>query len=624
MSVEPSPLKRRLTVVLLVDVVGYSRLMSVDEEGTYGRVAGHVKELIDPTVAEYGGRLVKSMGDGMLVEFGSALDAVRCGLDIQQRLAEWQRDIQDGQIQLRIGINTGDVIVDDRDMYGHSINVTARLESIARPGSVSVSQSIYDQTRSQPGLRFIDKGLHQVKNIDYPIRVFEVGYGQAVPVGRRRLPRKYASVAGVTLVGIATLGFFVIGDHNSNLPNSNLPENSIIVLPFRNLSNNTEDDYFADAITDDLTTDLSRLPQSFVIASATAMIYKGRPVDARVIGRDYGVRYLLEGSIRRSGGTVQINAQLIDTHTGVGVWADRFTHESTTLQHLEEAVTGRIGASLNVHPAKAMVHTTIGSFAPDHNPLDERLRAMALVIGLPTPANYLAARAHAEECLKGDPASAECWALLARVLMGEYLSGWNNVGPEGVKKAEEAYQHALAIDPSNAGAHLAAGNVHHVRGDYLGALAAFDQAIVLDPNFTVAHAQKSRELLYLGRSSEAATALNKAISLSPDDPFIGFFHWGLGRIFFAEGNYKEAAVWLEKSVEEKPNVWYNRAWLISANALIGRNSEASVYLEDFRKKFPAYTLPKIQKIYEEPEYKNNAITTAYAQLFRGLAQAGLN
>ena len=209
MWVEAPPLKRRLTAVLLADVVGYSRLISLDEEGTHGRIAGYVKELIVPTIAEYGGRPVRNMGDGMLVEFGSALDAVRCGLDIQQHLAKRQDDIQDDRVQLRIGINTGDVIVDDRDIYGHSINVTARLESMAHPGSVCVSQSIYDQTRSQPGLRFIDKGLHRVKNIDYPIRVLEVGYGQAAPIDHRRLPRRYVGLAASALVALRPSAFLL-------------------------------------------------------------------------------------------------------------------------------------------------------------------------------------------------------------------------------------------------------------------------------------------------------------------------------------------------------------------------------------------------------------------------------
>jgi TolB-like protein/class 3 adenylate cyclase/Tfp pilus assembly protein PilF len=619
MPVELPPLKRRLTAVLLADVVGYSRLMSLDEDGTHGRIARYVKELIDPTVAEYGGRPVRSMGDGMLVEFGSALDAVRCGLDIQQRLAERQNDSQTGRIQLRIGINTGDVIADDRDIYGHSINITARLEGIAQPGSVYVSQSIYDQTRSQPGLRFIDKGLHRVKNIDYPIHVFEVGYGRASPIARRRLPRKYAGLAASAVVGLAVLGFFVAGDRGTVVQ-----ANSIIVLPFRNLSGNTEDDYFADAITDDLTTDLSRLPRAFVIASATALTYKGKAVDARQIGRECGVRFLLEGSVRRAGATVQVNAQLIDTETGAHVWADRFTHESNTLLDMQDAVTGRIGASLNVQMVKAEVRHDTGDLAANGNPLDERLRAMALMTGSPTPEKYLEARRHIEESLKKDPGSAESLAFLARLLISEYMNAWNNIGLKDVDRAEEAYQRALAIDPSVAVAHYAAGFVRRVRGDHDGALDEFEKAIKLNPNLAVAYAQKANELVFLGRGKEAVTTIRKALSLSPRDPSIGVFYWVIGRAYFTEGNYKDAATWLRKSVDERPNLWFNRAWLISAYSLTGRDKEARATLDDFKQAFPTYTLPRITEIYtKENQFDNDTIKAATEHLFAGLKKAGL-
>ncbi len=622
--VELFPLKRRLAAVMLADVVGYSRLMSHDEEGTHRRIASYVKHVIDPTIAEYGGRPVRSMGDGMLVEFGSALDAVRCGLDIQQRLNERQHEVAGEKILLRIGINTGDVIVGDHDLYGHSVNITARLETMAQAGSVCVSQSIYDQTRSQPGLRFTDLGTHRVKNIDYPLRMFEAAYGQPIAIRHWRMPRKsLAAGAALVVALVASLGAF--GVYRMVVPVGAVPANSIIVLPFRNLGPNPDDAYFADAITDDLTTDLSRIPRSFVISSATAMTFKGKPTDARTIGRDMGVRYLLEGSVRRLDGTARINVQLIDTETGAGLWADRFEHESNDLEDLEDAITNRIAASLHTQMTRGRIRSsTVGTIIANHNALDERMRATALIVGLPTPEKYLAARQHAEACLQQDPNSAECWALLARVLISEHLSVWNDVGAEGIDRAELAYKRALELDPTNPGAHLAAGNVLHVRGDLSGALAAFEKAIELDPNFTVAHAQRGRQLFLLGRNQEAAAALHQAMRLSPNDPFTGFFQWGLGRIAFANGNYAEAADWLSKSVTAQPNHWYNRAWLVSAATLAGRNADASAQLAEFTQKFPTFTLAKItQRFADEPINQSPVFQAVAKNVLLGLSQAGL-
>jgi class 3 adenylate cyclase/TolB-like protein/Tfp pilus assembly protein PilF len=618
--VELFPLKRRLAAVMLADVVGYSRLMSQDEEGTHRRIAGYIKNIIDPTIAEYGGRPVRSMGDGMLVEFGSALDAVRCGLDIQQRLGERQHDSVGEKILLRIGINTGDVIVGDRDIYGHSVNITARLETMANAGSVYVSQSIYDQTRSQPGLRFTDRGTHRAKNIDYPLRMFEAAYGQPIAAQRWRVPRKYLAAVAALVVALIAFGLY-----RAVLPIGGAPANSIIVLPFRNLSASADDEYFADAITDDLTTDLSRIPRSFVISTATAMTFKGKVIDARTIGRDMGVRYLLEGSVRRIEGTARINVQLVDAETGAGLWADRFEHESTDLEDLEDAITRRIATSLHAQTTRGRLRaSTAGTIVANHNALDERMRATALIVGVPTPEKYLAARQHAEECLKQDPNSAECWAILARVLISEHLSVWNDIGADGIGRAEMAYKRALELDPSNPGAHLAAGNVLHVRGDLAGALAEFEKAIELDPNFTVAHAQRGRQLFLLGRNQEAAAALQQAMRLSPNDPFTGFFQWGLGRIAFANGNYAEAADWLTKSVAAQPNHWYNRAWLVSAATLAGRGADASAQLAEFTQKFPTFTLAKIQTRFADEPINQSPVFQAVAKnVLMGLSQAGL-
>ncbi len=324
-------LRRRLTAVLLADVVGYSRLMSADEEGTHRRLTGYVQNLIDPAVAKHHGRLIRSMGDGMLIEFDSAHDAVRCAIEIQRGLAEREPENGERRIQLRIGINTGDVIVDERDIYGNSVNIAARLEGLAEPGQIYVTRGVRDQLLGYPNLRFDDRGERRVKNIDRPIRVYRVDYdpepvpksaSQRFAASARRLlgrgfplnPRSTSVIGGALLAILAIVGmaFPPAWFQSAPLP----PRNSIVVMPFNNFSGDSQQGYVADAITDDVTTDLARLKGVFVIARGTAFTFKGRTVDAREVGKECGVRYLLEGSIIRAGTKIETNVQLIDIQTG--------------------------------------------------------------------------------------------------------------------------------------------------------------------------------------------------------------------------------------------------------------------------------------------------------------------
>ena len=346
-------LRRRLIAVLMADVVGYSRLMGVDEEGTHRCLAGYVKDLLEPKIAENHGRLIRTAGDGFLVEFDSAVDAVRCGLDIQRELAEHNVGTPtDRRIQLRIGVNAGDVIVENQDIYGNSVNIAARLEGLAEPGGVCVTRGVRDQLEGQPNLSFEDRGERRVKNIRTPIRVYRVKYVEEQPKGfwhsliarrsfsvARRLSTRATLLSTAILATLVTLGLAGVPTWRDWRA---APRGSIVVLPFSNFSGDREQDYFADAVTDDLTTDLSRLPGSFVIASATAFTYKGKTVDARQIGQECGVRYLLEGSIQRSGTRVQTNARLVDANSAAQIWGDRFESEVTDLFDLQEAITGRI------------------------------------------------------------------------------------------------------------------------------------------------------------------------------------------------------------------------------------------------------------------------------------------
>lgn len=533
---ERVPLKRELTAVLLADVVGYCRLMGADEEGTHVKFANYLINFIEPRIAENHGRLVRTLGDGLLVEFDSAVDAVRCGLEIQRGLADRNTEIApDRRIRLRIGINIGDVIVEDHDIYGNSVNIASRLEGLAEPGEVYVTRGVRDQLQGQPTLRFEDRGERRVKNIQRPIRVYRVrqiqqqqrlGLSQRMVAHIRRFlptefgPRwRYAGLLAITLAataGITVAALPIRRDYSLMSPRA-----SIMVLPFRNASNNPEQDYFADAVTDDLTTDLSRLSDTSVISPVTAFSYKGKAVDPREIGREFGVRYLLQGSIRKSGMKVLTNAQLVETLSAAQIWADRFDNDITDLAELQDAVTGRIASSLHIQLIKAENRRALAQRTADPDAVDLRLRAMALLVTSNTPEHALSARQYLEESLRLNAQAADSWGELAAVLVNDYLNHWNEAksSPEGAKdllrRAGEAVQEALKLDPTIAMAHHADGFVRRAKGDHQGALNAFDRAVQLDPNFARAYSQKANQLVMVGRPNEAPPLVLKAITLSP-------------------------------------------------------------------------------------------------------------
>jgi adenylate cyclase len=299
---------RRLAAILAADVAGYSRLMGADEEGTHERLKAHLRELVNPKIAEHRGRIVKNTGDGFLAEFQSVVDAVRCAVEIQRGMIDREPEVPDERrIRFRIGVNLGDVIAEGGDIFGDGVNVAARLEALAEPGRICISRVVRDQVRDRLDLAFEDLGEQSVKNIARPVRLYQVGDRAAELAGA-----KAPSVPSISQTFIA-------------------PRLSIVVLPFANLSSDPEQQYFADGITEDLTTDLSRIAGMFVISRNTAFTYQGKRVDTKQIGRELRVRYVLEGSVRRSGNQIRINTQLIDTETDAHLWAERFDRETTLL-----------------------------------------------------------------------------------------------------------------------------------------------------------------------------------------------------------------------------------------------------------------------------------------------------
>ena len=368
---------RRLAAILAADVAGYSRLMGADEEGTHERLRSHLRDLVDPKIRDHLGRIVKNTGDGFLAEFASVVDAVRCAVEVQRGMVDRNATIPaNTRIDFRVGVHQGDVVIEDNDIFGDAVNVAARLEGLAEPGGICVSARVRGDAAGKLDLAFEDMGQQELKNIARPVRVYAwcpegvagpptTSVPIAVPTRHRRsiLAPIGAALAAVLVIGVVTWWLWPMRSSPTATPAVAAttatgqpfvaPRLSIVVLPFANLSNDPEQEYFADAITEDLTTDLSRIADSYVIARSTAFAFKGKSVDVKQIGHDLGVRYVLEGSVRRLGDQVQVNVQLIDTERGAHLWADRFETDRRNLAQAQSEITGRLARTLNLQLVEA-------------------------------------------------------------------------------------------------------------------------------------------------------------------------------------------------------------------------------------------------------------------------------
>jgi adenylate cyclase len=613
--------ERKLTAIFAADIAGYSRLMGADEEGTLAALKAIRRELGDPKIAEHRGRIVKTTGDGLLVEFASVVDAARCAVELQRAMSDRNAGVlADKRIEFRIGINVGDVIIDGDDIHGDGVNIAARLEALAEPGGVCVSARVHEDVTGKIPASFEDLGERSLKNINRAVRVYRV-HGET-ELAAEPLPDREKFIAGVPAQGASAVAESgTVPAIVDSAPSPARP--SILVLPFRNTTGDPKQEYFTDAVTADLTVDLSRMRDIVVISAASAFTYKDRHPDTRQIARELGVRYLVLGSIARIGELVRTNVQLVVAASGEQLWGDRFENEFADLGRLENAITGRIAASLNVQLTRAEGRRAEKSVQPDA--LDLRLRATSLFFGSIAPENTLAVRQLLQRSVSLDPTSAEAWARLAQVTVSDHLNRWNNTGKEHVHDAEDAVRKALLIDPSNALAHLATGLIHRARGDHHSALEAFSRAIELDPNFAFAYAHKGSELIYVGRPAETPPLVEQALRLSPHDPHIGIFHWIVGRANFFTEQYDQAVLWLHRSVQARPNLWYNRLYLVSAYALLGKTEEAARALAEFNRRFPqpVYTLAVV-KLHEDSNPNSNPVVVAGRDKFHeGLLRAGM-
>ena len=543
--------QRRLAAILAADVVGYSRLVEQDEVGTLASLKQRRKSILEPLVAEHQGRIVKVMGDGVLVEFASAVNAVACASELQKRMAAANDGIADDRrIVLRIGINLGDVVVEGGDIYGDGVNVAARLEEMAEPGCIVMSRKVHEEVVRKLALTCDDLGEQSLKNIAAPIRVYRIAMNREQVSISRHLP----------------------------LP----AKPSIAVLPFTNLSADVEQEFFVDGLTDDLITELSKAPDLFVIARHSSFTFKGKSADVRRVAQELGVRYILEGSARPAMGRIRINAQLIDAQAGGGhLWADRFDRDLADVFAVQDEVVARI--------VEALIGKLAVSKLPDRKP-PKSLEAYDLCVR----GRYLYLRSMAEEgeearqlfqrAIAIDPDYAEAHARLAMTHWHSWTNWSEPVDPHRRLGLENA-RRAVALDPNDPFAHVVLGLVLAYEHEYEESAAQIETALRLDPNHADTYGMRTDLLVMEGRPLDAIASIAHALRLNPYPP--GWYYWQQGEAEYAVRKYEAAVETLRK---EETYQTASRRHLAASLAQLGRLDEARREAESFMISNPHFTI----------------------------------
>ncbi len=597
---------RRLTAILSADVAGYSRLMEQNEERTHESFKAHFSEVYEPRIHEHHGRIVKSTGDGMLVEFASVIEAVLCAIETQCLMSRRNADIPDDErISFRIGINMGDVIVEANDIYGDGVNVAARLQTLAEPNGICISQIVHDQVRNKVPVAFEDFGHKTVKNIARPLHVFGLRPEviDALPLVDERILHRPAAEVGA---------YF----------SEQTPRLSVVVLPFANFSDGGAQQYLVDAITDDVTTDLSRIADIVVISRNTADTYRDKPMNTRQIGRELNVRYVVKGSVRRAQDQIRVNTQLSDATTDMMVWADRFHYSSSDLFRLQDEVTGRIAIALNLELVSAE------AARPTDHPgaLDHLLRGRAALDHRDgsTPGRLTDAINCFESALTFDPVSAAVKAYLGLALVTRALEQLSTSPKDDIERAEQLIEQALDASPRHAIAHFARGQLLRARGEYDAAIPEYEAAIAVSRNWVAALASLGMCKFFIGELDDTLRAQELAIRLSPRDPRIPNWYWRIGMVHLLQSRFHEAILWLDKARIANPTLPGPHAWLASAFALTGESERAAVALAEAWRLSPDQRYTSIER-FETIQSLGSAKTRSLAQatFLVGLRKAGV-
>jgi TolB-like protein/class 3 adenylate cyclase len=586
--------ERKLAAILAADVAGYSRLMGADEEGTLAHLKAHRRELIDSKIAEHRGRVVKTTGDGILIEFPSVVEALSCAVEVQQGMAERNADVpEDKRITFRVGINLGDIIVEGEDIYGDGVNLAARLQELASPGGICVSRTVRNQVRDKVQFGFEDLGERTVKNIARPLRVFRVNW---------HVQGGSASQATAEL----------------SRPGLSLPDKpSIAVLPFTNLSGDPEQDYFADGIVEDIITALSRIRWLFVIARNSSFTYKGRVVDIKQIGSELGVRYVLEGGVRKSANRVRITGQLIDASNGAHLWADRFEGALKDIFDLQDQLTANVVGAIAPRLEQAEIERAKRKPTASLDAYDYYLRGTASAHLFTREANGEALRQF-HKAIEIDPIFAAAYGGAVRCYAQLWANGWMSDPPKEIAETTRLARRAVALGKDDAGA-LAWGGLGLalVTRELDDGAAFVDQALTLNPNLATAWHVSALIRLWLGEPETSLEHEARAMRLSPLDPLIAQMHSASAWAHFSAGRYHDALSWSERAIREMPN-WVP-AYIVNAasNAIAGRFDEARKAVAQLRRLSPAFRISQFGNVFplRRPE--------DLAKFVEGLRKAGL-
>jgi adenylate cyclase len=627
---------RKLAAILVSDVVGYSRLAGADEDRILARLRALRSDLIDPIISVHRGRIVKRTGDGSIIEFRSVVDAVRCAIEVQTGMVERNVGLPpEKRIEFRIGIHLGDVVEEsDGDLMGDGVNVAARLEGICEPGHICLSEDAYRQVKSRVELQVADLGPQNLKNIAEPVHAYLLRHGtpttqkspQAAARTRDVLRWWPALAAALALVLLAAGAFawraglaprFMAASVDNKLANA--PRLSIVVLPFENLSADKEQDYFADGITEDLTTDLSHV-FDFVIARGTAFTYKGKAIDAKQIGKDLSVRYLLEGSVRRVGETITVNAQLISTETGTHVWADRFDGERSKLGELQVEAVSRLARSLGVELVKAEALRAMRERPSNPDAVDLAMQADAKSNLPPSKTNLNDVVTLSERALALDPQNVEALTVLAQTLVDRVLDRWSDDPAGDIARAEKTVDAAVALQPENSWAHFAKGEIDFAKRQLGPANTEFETAVALDPNNANAHAFIGFLKVFFGRAEDGLADIETAFRLSPRDPSAPWWQFYMCVLHNHLEQWEQAIPRCEKSIAGIPQVFYPYVELAAAYAWAGHDKEAKETVAQLQKVQPGYTVQTWagRHMSDDPTYN-----AQYQRVVEGLRKAGL-
>ena len=554
-------MERKLAAIFSTDVKGYSRLMGDDEEATIRTIKVY-REVISSLIEQHHGRVVDSPGDNMLAEFASAVDAVQASVAIQKELTKRNAELEDlRQMEFRIGLNVGDVITDEGRLYGDGVNIAARLEALADPGGICISESVHMQVESKLDLSFSYQGEQNVKNIAKPVRVYKV--------------EREAEAAAPT---------------PSSEPLAELPipdKPSIAVLPFTNMSNDPEQEYFSDGITDDIITDLSKISGLFVIAHNSTFTYKDQAVEVGEVSKRLGVRYVLEGSVRKVGKHVRINAQLIDAPTGGHVWAERYDRELEDVFALQDEITREIVTALNVK----LTHQELERVAICHTnhveAFDCFLRGLAYYRRY-TAETTSQARALWERAIELDPTYADAYAYIGHSYLLEMILQWSAQPGAALEHAFTQAQHALALDTTLSLPHMVLGSVYVYRRQYAKAITAGEQAVALGPNFAPASLVLGETLALAGRAQEAIEVTQKALRLDPHYSVVYLHDLGLAYLFARQ--YDKAITAFQETLSRDPHFWWAHVNLASSYGLSGQEEAARAEVAAALKLKPTFSL----------------------------------